>query len=159
MTNQTAIKNNTLNVFSSIKAIFSQNKKQDEVKFEKSDKNSLFTYAYALLNANSYSDMKKGAKVLQKAVSKNDIDAVLLLARNYYYGYGVKKNDKKAYKFWKKGVRLDSGESAYYCGLCFAKGIYVGKNRKKAEKYLSIADDLGFAFAKNAIADLNYCFS
>jgi TPR repeat protein len=159
MTNQTVINNKVLNVFSSIKAFFSQNEKQVRDKFEKSGKNGLFIYAYALLNANSYSDMKKGAKVLKKAVLKNDIDAVLLLARNYYYGYGVKKNDKKAYKLWKKGAMLNSGESAYYCGLCFAKGIYVGKNRKKAEKYLKISDKLGFSFAKNAIADLEYSFS
>ena len=68
----------------------------------------------------------------------------------------MKKNEKKAFKLWGKGAKLYGGESAYYYGLCYAKGIGVKQNLVKAEKYLQIALSGGFVLAKTAISDLKY---
>ena len=117
---------------------------------------SQFIYAYALLNGNTYKGVKKGSRYLKRVALKKDEDGILLLARNYYYGYGVKKNDQKAFKLWGKGAKLGNGESAYYFGLCFAKGIGVKQNLVKAEKFLQLALSKGFDLAKTAISDLKY---
>ncbi|MBQ7373932.1 MAG: sel1 repeat family protein [Clostridia bacterium] len=162
MTNQTVIKNAIKNkmitkFFSIAEKFFGSQTRELSVRsyFDKAEKNS-FIYAYALLNGNCYESVKKGGRVLQKSARKKDAEAILLLARNYYYGYGVKKSQKKAFKTWEKGAKLGFSEANYYLGLCFAKGIFVNVNVKKAEKYLKIAKNKGFCFAKTALDDLKF---
>ena len=93
---------------------------------------------------------------LKSAAAKNHDGALLFLARNYYYGYGVKRNVKKAFLCWEKGEEIGSAEAAYYLGLCFAKGIYVKQNPLKAREYLTKALENGFTFEKTAIDDIGF---
>ena len=156
MTNQTVISNKSFNIFLVLKTVFAKKTIKDKVCFEKLTSDSLFIYSYALLNANSYKDMKTGGRYLKKAARKNHQDSLLLLARNYYYGYGVKKSDKKAYETWGKGAKKGNAECAYYYGLCYAKGIHTAVNIKMAEKYFNIALNKGFSIAKIAMSDFKY---
>lgn len=106
--------------------------------------------------AEGKSNVKRGTAYLKKAATKNHEGALLLLARNYYYGYGVRRNVKKAFLFWEKGEEIGSAEAAYYLGLCYAKGIYVKQNPLKARIYLTEALEKGFSVAKTAIDDIGY---
>ncbi len=101
-------------------------------------------------------DMRKGTAYLKRAAAKNHVKAVLLLARNYYYGYGLKRNEKKAFKAWRKAALLGSPEAEYYLGLCYGKGIYVRQDFIKAKKHLYNAFENGFDLAEVAINDLAY---
>ena len=80
----------------------------------------------------------------------------MLLARNFYYGYGVKRNEKKAFKLWSKGAKQGLAEAEYYLGLCYSKGIYVKSNIRKSKKHLYNALDNGFDIARTAISDLAF---
>ncbi len=106
--------------------------------------------------AEGKTNVKRGTAYLKKAAAKNHDGAILLLARNYYYGYGVKRNVKKAFRCWEKGAEIGCAEAAYYLGLCFAKGIYVRQNAFKAREYLTEALENGFTIAKTAIDDIGY---
>ena len=162
MTNQSAINRKIKNPFTDLilaaENFFKTFTKENEFSsfFQNTGCKSQFIYACALLNGNTYKGVKMGSKYLKKSAFQKDQDGILLLARNYYYGYGVKKNEKKAFKLWGKGAKLYGGESAYYYGLCYAKGIGVKQNLVKAEKYLQIALSGGFVLAKTAISDLKY---
>lgn len=116
-----------------------------------------FMAGYIMVSgAEGKSNVRKGTAYLKKAAAKNHDGALLFLARNYYYGYGVKRNVKKAFLCWEKGEEIGSAEAAYYLGLCFAKGIYVKQNPLKAREYLTEALENGFTFAKTAIDDIGY---
>lgn len=115
---------------------------------------STYMYAYMLLTGESGNiDVKKGTKYLKRAVKKNYLHALLLLARNYYYGYGVKKSNKYAFKLWDKGTKLGCPEAEYYLGLCYAKGIHVKANILKSKKHLYNALENGYQMASIAISD------
>ncbi len=65
-----------------------------------------YMYGYIMLTGLSGKvDLKRGNRYIKKAADLGDRNAVLMLARNYYYGYGVKKNDRKAYRLWQKARR------------------------------------------------------
>ncbi|MBE5742404.1 MAG: sel1 repeat family protein [Clostridiales bacterium] len=115
---------------------------------------SIYMYAYLLLSGEGGNiDLKKGTRYLKKAVKRNYLHALLLLARNYYYGYGVKKSEKFAFKLWDKGAKLGCPEAEYYLGLCYAKGIHVKTNILKSKKHLYNALENGYQIASIAIED------
>ena len=93
-------------------------------------------------------NLRKGNNFLKKAVAKNDVQAILRLARNCFYGLGFQRNYKKAFDLWKKGTRLGCPEAEYYLGLCYQKGISVRPNAEKAKKHVSNACKNGFAFGE-----------
>lgn len=101
-------------------------------------------------------NVRRGTAYLKKAAAKYHDGAILLLARNYYYGYGVKRNVKKAFRCWERGAEAGCAEAEYYLGLCYAKGIYVRKNLPKAKKHLTEALENGFSIARDAIDDTKY---
>ena len=112
-----------------------------------------FMYAYLLLSGESGKiDLKLGTKYLKRACNRNFEQAILLLARNYYYGYGVKRSEKRAYKLWKKGTALGSAEAEYYLGICYSNEIYVRRNIAKSKKHIYNALNAGFTVAKARLA-------
>ena len=116
---------------------------------------SMFMYAYLLLTGESGSiNLKKGTRYLKRACERNFAQAILLLARNYYYGYGVKRSEKKAFKLWKRGALLGSAESEYYLGLCYSKGIHVKQNIAKSKQHLFNALENGFDLAGQYVDNL-----
>ena len=66
-----------------------------------------YMYGYMLMfGLLNKTDLSEGSKYIRRAAEKGNLQAVLLIARNYYYGFGVRKNDKKAFRWWKKGAQL-----------------------------------------------------
>lgn len=114
------------------------------------------TYMYGYMTINGLAgeiNLRKGNSLIKKAAAKNNVKAMLLLARNYYYGYGIKRNEKKAFKTWEKGAKLGCAEAEYYLGLCYEKGIYVTPDLMRAKKHLFNALEAGFDLAKIALND------
>jgi len=104
-----------------------------------------FMYAYLLLTGESgIVDIKKGIKFLKRASAKNYSHALLMLARNYYYGFGVERSEKKAFRLWEKGYKLGIAEAEYYMGICYVKGIYVKENTLKGKRHIFNAVENGF---------------
>lgn len=87
-------------------------------------------------------------KQLKKA-SKKDPSALFELGLVYYYGKGVAVDPDKAFKCFRKSVKmLDSPEVKYYLGLCYEKGVGVKNDYKKAGRYYRAAGDAGHAESK-----------
>ena len=93
-----------------------------------------YMYGYILCaSARGEEDLKAGIKYVKKAAGRLHTEAMLLLARNYFYGVGVDKNVKKAVKIWKKASEIGCPEAKYYLGLCYDKGATVKRNVMKAK--------------------------
>ena len=115
---------------------------------------AMYMYGYmAMFGLLGKTDIAEGTRYVKRAAAKGNLHAILLLARNYYDGFGVKKNDKKAFLFWKKGAELGCPEAEYYLGLCYEKGIYVRENILKSKRHLYNALENGYSLAKVAIGD------
>ena len=111
---------------------------------QKGHAGSQYMYGYILTRGIAGNvNVKRGVKYIRKAARQNYVPAVMETAKNYYYGFGVKRSGRKAMSFWKKGADLGSGEANYYLGLCYYKGEFVKKNKLAAEKYFSIAKENG----------------
>lgn len=115
---------------------------------------AMYMYGYILLSgAAGKVEMKKGAWFIKRAAAKNHPKAIILLAENYFYGYGVKRDEKKAFKTWQKGARMGLAEAEYYLGLCYGKGIYVKQDFIEAKRHLYKALENGFDIAREAVDD------
>ncbi len=88
-------------------------------------------------------NVKKGVRYIKRAAKQNYVPAIMETAKNYYYGFGLKKSGRQAMNFWRRGAFLGDGEANYYLGLCYHKGEFVRKNEKLAEKYFSVAREKG----------------
>ena len=88
----------------------------------------------------SADDKKKAYKWYKRAAELQDARGLFNVANCLHYGYGIKKNHKKAFKIFKK-IYKDShdAEAAFYLGLYYQEGLWVKKNLKKAHKYYSEA--------------------
>ena len=98
--------------------------------------------------------LKKGIK-LEKKNGYEDTDCFNCLAWNYKNGIGVKKNDKKAFKLWKKSAKHGDLNGYYHVASYY---IYGGPVRKNVSKGLSMLIDLAckhhYAFAMGLLADI-----
>lgn len=111
-----------------------------------------YMYGYILcVSARGEKDLEQGVKFVKKSAEKNHTAAMLLLARNYFYGVGVVKSQKKAFKVWKKASEIGCPEAQYYLGLCYDKGIYVKRNVIKSKKYLFNALENGYTASANIL--------
>ena len=99
-------------------------------------------------------NFKKGTRYLKRASNGNNADAILLLARNYYYGAGAERKVKKAFRLWQKGAKQFNAECEYYVGLCYLKGEGVRENRKKAKEFFERALKHGFLKAESMLCQL-----
>ena len=98
---------------------------------------------------------KKGAEYLKKAAGGDNIQAILTLARSYYYGAGAQRKVGKAIKMWKKGTLLGCPEAEYYLGLCYYKGEHLRKNSQKAKYHFQKALEGGFIPAESVLFEMD----
>ena len=116
-----------------------------------------YMYGYILCaSARGEEDLKTGLKYVKKAARSLHAEAMLLLARNYFYGVGVDKNVKKAVKIWKKASEIGCPAAKYYLGLCYDKGVTVRRNVMKAKKYLFAALEDGYDASKTILLRSGY---
>lgn len=111
-----------------------------------------YMYGYLLLaEARGEQDLILGIKYLKKAANGMHTGAMLLLARNYFYGVGVKKNEKKAVKEWKRAALIGCPEADYYLGLCYEKGIAVKTDIVKSKRHLYFALENGYTESRTLL--------
>ncbi len=116
-----------------------------------------YMYGYILcITARGENDLRKGVKVLKKSASKLHLGAMLLLARNYFYGVGVEKNEKKAFRVWKRAAEIGCPEAKYYLGLCYDKGVSVKRDVIKAKRYLFDALEGGYDASRPVLLRSGY---
>ena len=73
---------------------------------------------------------------------------------NYYFGRGVKKNSKKAYKYFLDAAKYKDEYAETYLGLFYDKGIAVRKNYEIAYQWYYKAAIKGNAFAQYSLGVL-----
>ena len=83
---------------------------------------------------------KKASKVLENKVGeleeKEEVTRQLLeKGENYYFGRGVKKDSKKAYKYFLDAAKYKDEYAETYLGLFYDKGIAVNKNYEIAYQW------------------------
>jgi TPR repeat protein len=116
-----------------------------------------YMYGYMLCSAaRGEKDLREGLKYVKKAANKLHTGAMLLLARNYFYGVGVGKSEKKAFRVWKKAAEIGCPEAKYYLGLCYDKGVTVRRDVIKAKRYLFDALENGYDASKTILLRSGY---
>ena len=80
-------------------------------------------------------------KALEKKSKDGDVEATKLLAVCYHEGFGVKKDDKKAFNYIKKAAD-DDRDACYQLAQYYVNGIGVKKDYKKAVEYFKKYDNL-----------------
>lgn len=92
---------------------------------------------------------------LDKIEEKEEVARQLLeKGENYYLGRGVKKDNKKAYKYFLDAAKYKDEYAETYLGLFYDKGIAVSKNYEIAYQWYYRAAIKGNAFAQYSLGIL-----
>jgi TPR repeat protein len=86
-------------------------------------------------------------------VGKNPIDD-FLLGLIFLNGFGIPKDEKKAFLFFQKGSKQNHPFSISLAGYCLANGIGVETNISEAIHLFQIAIQLNDSWAMNCLAEL-----
>lgn len=103
---------------------------------------------------------KKKVIVYEKEETEDKEEAVekakqfLENGENYYFGRGVKKNTKEAFKNFLDAAKYDNEVAQAYLGLFFERGIAVERNYDLAAKWYSKAAVKGNSFAQYSLGVL-----
>ncbi len=76
---------------------------------------------------------------------RGDAHAQYLLGRRYRRGIGVKKNEKKALKYYKLAAAQNNGPALFQVGRMYDNKDYSEKNEIEAYKYYDLAAKFGYA--------------
>ena len=82
---------------------------------------------------------KEAVPKLQASADKGHRKAQYRLGRCYDKGYGVKKNEKKAFELYMKSAKQDYAKAMYQLGKCYMKGKGVAANQEEAKKWIKRA--------------------
>ena len=97
-------------------------------------------------------DHKKAGSCYEQAIRGKIPDAYYNLGLLYFYGKGVDKNLDKALELFTQAADLGHRAACTNVYHCFAKGIRIQKDAKKADAYLKkIAETLGEQEAKKQV--------
>lgn len=92
---------------------------------------------------------------VDKIEEKEEVARQLLeKGENYYLGRGVKKDNKKAYKYFLDAAKYKDEYAETYLGLFYDKGIAVGKNYEIAYQWYYKAAIKGNAFSQYSLGVL-----
>ena len=92
---------------------------------------------------------------VDKIEEKEEVARQLLeKGENYYLGRGVKKDNKKAYKYFLDAAKYKDEYAETYLGLFYDKGIAVSKNYEIAYQWYYRAAIKGNAFAQYSLGIL-----
>lgn len=89
-------------------------------------------------------------------VSGNEEVGTKLLEKgeNYYFGRGVRRNEKKAYKYFLDAARFKNEYAESYLGLFYEKGIGISRNYEIAYQWYYKAANKGNPFAQYSLGVL-----
>lgn len=86
---------------------------------------------------------KEGIELIEKAAKNGSTKAMVKLGENYNFGYGVKRDDKKAYELFKKAADKGDAEGLFKLGVCYSQGYSVPRDDAKAYEFFQQAADKG----------------
>lgn len=96
-------------------------------------------------------------ELLTKAHEMGHIDAAYNLGICFHYGYGTQIDLAKAYALYLEAANAGHGKGMELVGRFYNRGIFVDKNREKAEFWLKKAVESGdAAAAEEAKKELNF---
>ncbi len=104
-----------------------------------------FSYLYSL-------DLKYIKEKAKEGSSKYQI----ILGIYYYRGENVKKNPKKAFKWFMKAANQNIPEAQFYIGSMYRYGYGIKKNLKKSVEWLKKSADKDYARAQYILAGMYY---
>lgn len=103
--------------------------------------------------AGHYADAVKLATDL---ANKGDVRAQALLARAYYVGQGVPRDDHAAFAWAEKAAAADDADGLYLLGQCYANSRGVARNLTKADGLFQQAIDRGSIEARSARSGIDW---
>ncbi|HYM27557.1 MAG TPA: tetratricopeptide repeat protein [Steroidobacteraceae bacterium] len=103
--------------------------------------------------AGHYADAVKLATDL---ANKGDVRAQALLARAYYVGQGVARDDHAAFGWAQKAAAADDPDGLYLLGQCYANSRGVARNLTKADGLFEQAIDRGSIEARSARSGIDW---
>ena len=95
-------------------------------------------------------DIDKGLNFAKKAAANGDLLGVNALGVCYLNGYGVEKDEKKAFELFTKSQHLFAAENLAYM---YARGLAAEKNLKKALEFYEMAGNAGLPRSQATLAD------
>lgn len=88
------------------------------------------------------------------SAAQGDTEAQRDLGYCYFYGEGVKKDDKKAVAWYRKTAMKNDEKALYNLGLCYKEGDGVKQSTRWAKYYFARALQLGHKMAKEQLEKL-----
>lgn len=85
----------------------------------------------------------KAVLILKELATKNHPDATRVLGLCYHYGFGITKDEKKAFECYLKAANLGSIISFTNVGFCYENGEGVMQDYPKAAEWYAKAADKG----------------
>ena len=90
-------------------------------------------YLYGNFPDNNKPDFKTSLKWLKKSAKQGFAEAIALIGKYHFYGYGIPQNFNKAYYWLNKGTKAGvGGIYLFLLGFCYEQGWGCKKNLKKA---------------------------
>lgn len=100
------------------------------------------------LRAMDVSDYATALKELTPVAERGDVTAQFNLAKIYLYGWGVKKNEVEAAKWFRKAAEQGDSKARKMLAHMYEQGIGVQKNPAEAEKWRSMPAEKGSTSAQ-----------
>jgi TPR repeat protein len=76
------------------------------------------------------------------------------LGYSYFYGHGVKKDERKAVEWYKKAAAKNDAKALYNLGHCYADGEGVKQSNRWAKHFFTKAFEYGHRKAKGQLKKL-----
>ncbi len=112
------------------------------------------TWAVGNKNACQESQCKAYFKAFKRNAHEGKAEAMATLAELYYQGYGTKKNDRMALKYYRKAANKGVGRAQYKAALMYLQGDY--KNVDLGILYLKKASVKGIRNSDYVLGMLYY---
>ena len=112
-----------------------------------------FAYAYCRFVVRQSNDVKPAqiAKILSS--KSDDVRFKTMLGKFYLDGYGVEKDDDKAFQIFSEAASEGYAVADYMLGLCYENGNGVKKNVKQAVELYEKAAKLGLSEALKKLGE------
>ncbi len=86
------------------------------------------------------------------AAKKNDVKAQCALGRQYFYGWGIEKNEGQGFFWFEKAAISGDSIAQYYVGLCYDNGLGIESDLNKALHWYEKSAEQGDLDAKMQLA-------
>ena len=109
---------------------------------------SVLFVIFLLSSITNASEISKDYRLTKKSAEQGDASAQYDLGYMFYYGQGVEKNYKEAFKWYKKSAEQGDASAQYSLGFMHFWGQGVEKNHKEAFKWYKKSAEQGNASAQ-----------